>query len=1196
MIIPNRIWQFFILDATNNSCSVQDGDVVKVSEPTPLQYAPDGFKNMEIAFMTNEKYFNLARSFSLPLKFIKDGAQIIRHMVGTGRGFEEELYLLVMRWDRETGNYVQEYRGRLDFSRYRDDPKTGVEVNAIEGGLLQYLNNNEGTAYDILCDEEAEEIAQVDFTGITLKNTNSFEQIDIGEQHIGDGIDPVGSGAVTNHTIPLVFVTHEGDSVGIITGNPNYDQFGTDSLKDNPNYLVETSKRPVTIQLQGSIFIRIASGVVTGGVPQDVSGTYYLKYVVYDEANDTLGTPGQLAKVNYPDETTSAFLAIDSFITIDPKSKLFIYGQIETTPSAISTFTFGDQELKVITDTAADDTVNYALKPLALLKALVSKMTDGKYTAESNFFAQNANLLTTCGDAIRNTAKGGDHPLKNYLVTTSFADFFASYNAIYNLGIKVENNTLWVEPKADLYGDGDQILDIGEIKDVEISAAEKFIANVVKCGYPNQDYDQNSGKYEFNTEHSFSLPVTVMKKAYDITSKYRGDAFGIEFIRGGLAGQDNTDNTGDKQAFLIDTMQAVKTQTVTATASFLLLPNSIGFNDLTLKDKFRVGDTLVITGTTSNNVTVTVTNILNGSITAGYLFFVILSTPVTEEQSVEATIQITGTRTVLNRPDYDAIEGVLDSTVYNTTISPKRQLLAHGNYLHGMLRQQEGQPVKFLTGDKNTGLITTLGTEVINESGDQAVEGLAVPLFHPYQVTFKSKVPYRFVDIMSSASKGYIKMTYKGFDLYCLPIGTMKARPVISSQQEWTLLVAPKTDLNTLFQLSGNGQFFFNMDNSLHISDLNPLHFVKYDYQVPPKYHETGMYNAWLSERITRWAMEATYTQPWQQGDTIDLQFMANSNSSIVIKVHSCISGIAMEVPMTEALNPSVQAPNRLLQASISTEDLEEGNYVAVVYSDGKPICISEPFSISEDCPETFLFEYRNSYNFINAFFDGWNPSIRIHAFWSRVTPTSSMEDYQDEEGVFEILSSQGTYTRKLYLGSVYGLPDWMIIKLNQILLVNVMFIDGQRYTRNADSKLQPHEQEGNPLSYWDIDMSPVSDPGLNIPNSQFSTMIYYGTLPNSADPTIADKFFLGNPETDVIIDYGPQSAPAYYWFWIPEGFGLKTKWQDLNQPLMTGNIDNPGDLFKSKDFTINGLSGKLYKAQWITMFNNNPTTRIKVQ
>jgi len=1192
MINPSKIWQFFILDSVNQYCTVRDGNVVKVTEPSALQYAPDGWRNMEIAFNTNEKYFNLARSFSLPLKFIKDGAEILRTMVRDGRGFEEELYILVMRWDRETGNYVQEYRGRLDFSKYKDDPRTGVTVNAIEGGVLQYLNSNEGTDYDILCDETAPDIIKVNFTGITLENSNVFQQIDIGNTLIFGVNNP------TNHIVPMVFVDHEGDSVGLVMGNPQYDHYGTTSLKDNTNYLLETSSRAVAVKIQGNFYIKARSSYPVGLDNQDTPGSYSLKYVIYDEAASVLGTPVLIDKFDYPQHGSAAILKIDLAVTVDPNSKLFVYGVLTPegpSDTVSSNIVFGDQELKVITTSVNDDSENYALRPLALLKAIVSKMTDGKFTAESKFFTQNANLVTSCGDAIRNTAKGDGHPIQNYLLTTSFADFFASYNAIYNLGIKIEDNVLWVEPKADLYGDEDQVLDIGEVKDLEIATADSYIANVVMCGYPDQDYDANSGKFEFNTEHSFSLPVTVVKKDYDITSKYRGDAFGIEFIRGGLTGLDNTDNDGDKQAFLVDTMEVTKTESIAGIVSFLQLPNAIGFHDPSLKSKFRVGDTLVISGTVNNNFTAKVTAVQGGG-PSFYEFLVWIDTATTLEEDVNATIQISGIRTVVNRPEYDTIAGVLDNTVYNTTISPKRQLLAHGNYLHGMLMQQAGQAIKFLTGNKNTGLVTTLGADVVNEVADTPVESLSQPLFLPYQLTFKSKVPYRFVDVMSNIGKGYIKLKYKGFELYCLPVGTMKAKPAISSSQEWTLLVAPKTDLSTLFKLNENGQFFFNMDNSLYISNLNPLHLVKYDYQVPAKYHETGMYNAWLSERMTRWTMSAKYIQPWQQGDTIELQFLANSNSNIVIKVHSCLLGFVNEVPMTEALNPAVLAPNRLLQASIDTSDLEEGNYTALVYSEGKPICISEPFSVNDDCPDTFLFEYKNSYNFIDAFFDGWNPSIRVAAFWQHITPTNTLEDYQDEEGNFEILSSMATYTRKLFLGDAYGLPDWMVIKLNHVLSVNTLFIDGQKYTRNADSKLQAHEQEGNPLSYFDIDLSPVEDPGIELFKTQTNTMIYYGTLPTAADPTIADKFFLANPDGDIIINYGPVLKAAYYWFWIPLGFSLKTSWQDLGQPLMTGTIDQPGDLFKSKDFTINGLPGRLYKSQWITQFNNNPSTRIKVK
>jgi hypothetical protein len=185
------------------------------------------------------------------------------------------------------------------------------------------------------------------------------------------------------------------------------------------------------------------------------------------------------------------------------------------------------------------------------MQQLVQKMTDNRFTLDSNYFRDKKDLVVTCGDALRNTDKtSANTPIKNYIISASFSDAFQSGSSIYDLGIKVIDDVIWIEPKTDLYNDDTQIFDLGEINELKISTAEEYLINTVNVGYPDQRYDQRNGKFEFNSTQQYLLPVTAVNKALDLTSKFRADSFGIEFIRG-LANSDTTDNLGDKTPFFV---------------------------------------------------------------------------------------------------------------------------------------------------------------------------------------------------------------------------------------------------------------------------------------------------------------------------------------------------------------------------------------------------------------------------------------------------------------------------------------------------------------------------------------------------------------------------------------------------------------------------------------------------------------------
>lgn len=521
--VPHHEFLYFIADKDNKTISVADnGAIIKNSVPTPLPQNPIGWKELEIAYSTNQKYWSLNKAISASLKFVGDGATILRHYKYKGKGYEEELYVLILKWDKEDGVHKLEYLGKLDISKSVDDPKTGVTAASADGGLMSFVSANDAVNYPIECNDTNTEAVPILFDGVKLKDKYNYQFVP-GEYDNG----------FANSYIPLVFLRNEGDSVGVIHGDSNYESFPTVSgaigpqLSNSVNYIL-LATQSLSVRMYGSI-------TVTGGDDTDFI-TMSLQPSSPPDSPGTNVPGGEIIPLTTIGTGTHTF---DFDYTFDLPANTKLFAILWGTYFVIAE----NCKLYLEFTTINESSVAYGLRPLQTLKKLVSEMSNGRYTAESNFFTNNNNLCITSGNALRG--------LSESKAITNFQDWFASYNSVYNLGIKVVNNVLYVEPKADLYNDSTEVFNLAEVADLEILDAVEYFANVMKCGYPNQTYSERNGKFEFNTTFEFKLPVSSVKKEYNIVSKYRGDCFGIEFIRGKLNNKETTDDKGDNEIFFV---------------------------------------------------------------------------------------------------------------------------------------------------------------------------------------------------------------------------------------------------------------------------------------------------------------------------------------------------------------------------------------------------------------------------------------------------------------------------------------------------------------------------------------------------------------------------------------------------------------------------------------------------------------------
>lgn len=120
---------------------------INTSATVTLIHAPDGWDEQLVRWERSLKYWGMFRSFSIPLKFVKDGALALRTEFYT-YGLKSQVNISIERQNKLTFAYEVAYSGMIDFGTWKD-LDTYVEVTIIDGGLVKYLKDNEGTEYQI---------------------------------------------------------------------------------------------------------------------------------------------------------------------------------------------------------------------------------------------------------------------------------------------------------------------------------------------------------------------------------------------------------------------------------------------------------------------------------------------------------------------------------------------------------------------------------------------------------------------------------------------------------------------------------------------------------------------------------------------------------------------------------------------------------------------------------------------------------------------------------------------------------------------------------------------------------------------------------------------------------------------------------------------------------------------------------------
>lgn len=152
----------------------------------------------------------------------------------------------------------------------------------------------------------------------------------------------------------------------------------------------------------------------------------------------------------------------------------------------------------------------------------------------------------------------------------------------------------------------------------------------------------------------------------------------------------------------------------------------------------------------------------------------------------------------LLRETFTSISGLISpSTAFNIGISPKRCLLAHGNFLRSIFYGQEGGQLVFQTSDKNAELVTVKDGVTISEKANVVIGDLEPPIFIPLELKFTSPMARNIISTMDAGPDGTFSFPYDGNILYGFPM-EVGIQPANRPAQETILLCSPVTDLSKL--------------------------------------------------------------------------------------------------------------------------------------------------------------------------------------------------------------------------------------------------------------------------------------------------------------------------------------------------------------------------------------------------------------
>jgi hypothetical protein len=489
-----------------------------------LKYAPQGWRELEIQWQRDLKNSaGIYRTFAVPLRFVGEGAEFMRRVMG--KGLEETVLLSVYRHthDSRDWKYVLEFSAKAVLAE-TSDTELFFECPFTDEGLADYLNKHGGSKYEIPVGN-GYRISVPD--GVYLDN----------EVTLVAGYRQDTLPAFSTIRIPCVIVNSDVSSPSI-------------KFEQDEQYVIleKTDDQKVTLNVAVALKFFVAPATTNppawhGPVTLHIGFASDTRISIY-AYNFELSTQGNEFEIQFKGSVDIA----------EPKEyrlNAWIYRQGTENPIPDSIMWQIDP---IRSDSNPDISFEYVATtaPFSFygmpLYNLFQKMIEKIYP---HGFSVASKLLTTgIGKDIYVTSGDGIRGFDNAMIKLTLADLVSSVSATLGADVAAYSNEYIVEEKSYFFDDT-EIVNMGEVSEVEITVANDILANKITVGYPDKEYDERNGRDEFNITLNFEVKINNNSEKLELISQIRADSYGIQFTKINLEGKSTVDSDSDNDPFFV---------------------------------------------------------------------------------------------------------------------------------------------------------------------------------------------------------------------------------------------------------------------------------------------------------------------------------------------------------------------------------------------------------------------------------------------------------------------------------------------------------------------------------------------------------------------------------------------------------------------------------------------------------------------
>lgn len=488
-------------------------------EEYALKHAPEEWDETSIRWKRSLKYFGISRSFSLPLKFVKDGAKLLRHIFYDSN-IEAEAQLKIYNHINLSVGYRLIYQGDFDFSTFVDQDDF-VEINIADNNIEARINSNENTEYEFDIKYAKHQVSMPEIPKVDKAEGNVSSA-----NWIAKYLSPSYIFANTDQIDENIFHLNSPDE-----GSTN-NWSNIISAGNNLHVIEAYENKTITVSLDISI-----AGI------NEYSNQSNIYFAVYD--NDS---GPEDAGIVHKEIFRNGRFKFEFDLDIEAGKRYFFI--FRTTPFSFTEYDnlpviFVETSTIIISYSNPTEQLTFkAFRADELFNLLIEKMTGVNPEFENEALGQ---IKISSGDGVRN--------IEDAKIKTSFNSFFKSIYSVtgYCFGLELGNPIL--APYEYFFNVNLPILDVGNVKEIEVKPASDFLYGNIKIGYKNQTYEEELGKDEYNTEQQYSTGLNRIKTTLDLVSDYRADHLGIRKIRIDLANANlsDEDREGDNDIFMVFT-------------------------------------------------------------------------------------------------------------------------------------------------------------------------------------------------------------------------------------------------------------------------------------------------------------------------------------------------------------------------------------------------------------------------------------------------------------------------------------------------------------------------------------------------------------------------------------------------------------------------------------------------------------------